>query len=77
MPRVAKPSKQRHDPLHVELEADDSLKKFGRVSKPGKRRARQEQEENEEVVSRLHYEHSTVWRLTGRAARMRGCPRRF
>ncbi|GFZ45097.1 Uncharacterized protein JCM24511_02823 [Saitozyma sp. JCM 24511] len=39
MPRAAKPSKQRHDPLHVELEEDDALRRFGRVSKPGKRRA--------------------------------------
>ncbi|RSH91038.1 snoRNA-binding rRNA-processing protein [Saitozyma podzolica] len=41
MPRAAKPSKQRHDPLHVELEEDDALRRFGRVSKPGKRRADQ------------------------------------
>jgi len=38
MPRVTKPQKPRHDPLHVELAQDDSLKKFGRVTVPGKRR---------------------------------------
>jgi essential nuclear protein 1 len=52
MPRAAKPSKQRHDPLHVELEEDDALRRFGRVSKPGKRRADQgDLEDGDEDVS--------------------------
>ena len=38
MPRVSKPTKPRHDPLHVDLEQDDSLRRFGRVSRPGRRK---------------------------------------
>lgn len=49
MPRVQKPTKPRHDPLHVEIEADSSVRQFGRVTKPGKRRTREEAEEQEGV----------------------------
>lgn len=54
MPRVAKPQKPRHDPLHVELEADDSLRRFGRVSKSARqKRATDEGEEGVGAVSYL------------------------
>lgn len=36
---MQRPVKPRHDPLHVELEADSTLKQYGRVSRPGRRRA--------------------------------------
>lgn len=52
MPRMQRPVKPRHDPLHVELEADSTLKQYGRVSKPGRRKARDEDEQdNTEAVS--------------------------
>lgn len=35
----------RHDPLHVSLNADESLHKFGRLSKPNKSRSRQEDDD--------------------------------
>jgi hypothetical protein len=40
MPRIQKPSpgKSRHDPLHVDIAADDTLAKYGNVSKPGRRK---------------------------------------
>ncbi|KAH8986300.1 Bystin-domain-containing protein [Lactarius akahatsu] len=40
MPRIQKPSpgKSRHDPLHVDIAADDVYAKYGNVSKPGKRK---------------------------------------
>ncbi|KAJ8523518.1 hypothetical protein ONZ45_g95 [Pleurotus djamor] len=39
MPRNPKASsKPRHDPLHIQLDGDDFLEKYGRVSQPGKRR---------------------------------------
>ncbi|WVR06441.1 hypothetical protein IAU60_003472 [Kwoniella sp. DSM 27419] len=47
MPRVARPTKPRHDPLHVQLDADESLRKFGRVSKPSKKRATEDDEEDQ------------------------------
>lgn len=52
MPRVIKPSKPRHDPLHLELEGDESIRKFGRVTKPGKRKAKKEEADDDEPVSR-------------------------
>lgn len=45
MPKVTKPKKPRHDPLHVELEQDTEYQKYGRVSKPGKRRAAKSDED--------------------------------
>ncbi|WVF68914.1 hypothetical protein IAT40_003688 [Kwoniella sp. CBS 6097] len=47
MPRAARPTKPRHDPLHVQLDADESLRKFGRPSKPSKKRNSQEEEEDQ------------------------------
>lgn len=39
MPRTQKPTgKSRHDPLHVDIAADDSFAKYGNVSKPGRRK---------------------------------------
>ncbi|WVQ80698.1 hypothetical protein IAT38_002803 [Cryptococcus sp. DSM 104549] len=48
MPRVVKPQKPRHDPLHVSLEADESIRKFGRVSKPSKKRATNDDEDDDQ-----------------------------
>jgi essential nuclear protein 1 len=49
MPRAGKPVKQRHDPLHADVEQDDALRKYGRVTKPGKRKTKQEDEDGENV----------------------------
>lgn len=39
MPRATKPSgKARHDPLHVQLGEDEVQAKYGKVTRPGKRR---------------------------------------
>lgn len=39
MPRTQKPTgKSQHDPLHVDIAADDSFAKYGNVSKPGRRK---------------------------------------
>ena len=52
MPRMQRPVKPRHDPLHVELEADSTLKQYGRLSKPGRRRVREDdQQDTTEGVS--------------------------
>jgi len=52
MPKATKATKQqRHTPLHVELDADDSVRRFGRVTAPGKRKKREKEEEEEEAVS--------------------------
>lgn len=50
MPRTQKPTgKSRHDPLHVDIAADDSLAKHGNVSKPGRRKkSRHDIEQNGE-----------------------------
>ncbi|WWC88467.1 uncharacterized protein L201_003378 [Kwoniella dendrophila CBS 6074] len=48
MPRVVKPSKSRHDPLHVQIDADESLRKFGRPSKPSKKSAMDDDEFDDE-----------------------------
>ncbi|WWC96175.1 hypothetical protein V866_003042 [Kwoniella sp. B9012] len=48
MPRVVKPTKQRHDPLHVQIDADESLRKFGRPSKPSKKKSREDEELDDE-----------------------------
>jgi essential nuclear protein 1 len=50
MPKVsARTNKQRHTPLHVELDADNSVRQFGRVTAPGKRKGKQEDQEEEGV----------------------------
>ncbi len=56
MPRVQKPSgKTRHDPLHIQLGEDEQNAKFGKITRPGKRRKSQgvDAEENGEVRSTL------------------------
>ncbi|KIK42739.1 hypothetical protein CY34DRAFT_804569 [Suillus luteus UH-Slu-Lm8-n1] len=53
MPRVQKSVKQRHDPLHAQLDVDEAQAKYGRISQPGKRTKRQKSsgdEESSEVV---------------------------
>jgi essential nuclear protein 1 len=54
MPRTSKnaPGKLRHDPLHVEIDADDQVKKYGNVSRPGKRKSTKRSEGNEEEVGK-------------------------
>lgn len=53
MPKATVKTKQRHDPLHVELDADESVRRFGRAASGGKRKKRVEAEEEEESVSKL------------------------
>ncbi|EPT03099.1 hypothetical protein FOMPIDRAFT_1047090 [Fomitopsis schrenkii] len=49
MPRAVKPTgKTRHDPLHVQLGEDEVYTKYGRVSRPGKRRKSKDTEEDGE-----------------------------
>lgn len=48
MPKATKISKNRHDPLHVELEQDETIRKFGR-SKSAKRKS--EAGDNEDGVN--------------------------
>lgn len=53
MPRVQKSVKQRHDPLHAQLDVEEAQAKYGRISQPGKRTKRQKSsgdEESSEVV---------------------------
>ena len=44
--------KIRHQPLHVEIDQDNDMAKYGRVSHPGKRRRsrKNEDEEREDEV---------------------------
>lgn len=58
MPRAGKPVKQRHDPLHADVEQDDALRKYGRVTKPGKRKSKQEDEDGENVRAKFHQQSS-------------------
>ncbi|KAJ8698269.1 snoRNA-binding rRNA-processing protein, variant 2 [Pleurotus ostreatus] len=47
MPRALKSGKPRHDPLHVQLDDDELLAKYGRVSQPGKRKKSRTQGKND------------------------------
>jgi hypothetical protein len=61
MPKAAKSTKQRHTPLHVELDADASVHRFGRVTAPGKRKQKREaEEEQDESVSQAEMRAGTV-----------------
>ncbi|CAD6578164.1 MAG: snoRNA-binding rRNA-processing protein [Tremellales sp. Tagirdzhanova-0007] len=40
MPRATKAIRSRHDPLHVEIELDETFRRFGRLSHPGRRKGR-------------------------------------
>ncbi|KAG8816684.1 snoRNA-binding rRNA-processing protein [Serendipita sp. 399] len=44
--------KQRHDPLHVEIDADERLQKYGNVTRPGKRKSakKSDNEESETLL---------------------------
>ena len=45
--------KIRHQPLHVEIDQDNDMVKYGRVSQPGKRhRSRKNEDEREDEVCR-------------------------
>ena len=71
MPRISsKPSKPRHDPLHVELQEADTYQKFGRVSKPGKRQSRRQDENEEGGAVRLPYGANSADSYQGEDARM-------
>ena len=50
MPRIHKTStgKSRHDPLHVDIAADDTYAKYGDVSKPGRRKKSRRGEHDDE-----------------------------
>ncbi|KDQ20623.1 hypothetical protein BOTBODRAFT_50695 [Botryobasidium botryosum FD-172 SS1] len=50
MPRVvssSKPGKVRHDPLHIQLQDDEFLEKYGRVTNPNKRKSKKSRPEDE------------------------------
>jgi hypothetical protein len=50
MPRAPKPTgKTRHDPLHVQLGEDETEEKYGKVSRPGKRRKSRVNEDGDEA----------------------------
>ncbi len=70
MPRVAKLLKTRHDPLHVELEQDESLRRFGRVSHPGRRKRTSSNGVDEEEVKY----NSSVRSLADGVLGRRKCP---
>lgn len=56
MPRATKPlGKTRHDPLHVQLGEDEVEAKYGKVSRPNKRKKAKtdDEEENGEACSSL------------------------
>ena len=65
MPRTVskKGAKERHDPLHVDMDADAHLAKYGRVSKPGKR-SKANAEENENVEVGQSHSRFGYYRLT-------------
>lgn len=50
MPRTSKNAigKPRHDPLHVEIDADEQIKKYGNVTRPGKRKSNKKNDNEEE-----------------------------
>ena len=49
MPKAVKAlGKSRHDPLHVQLGEDEHYAKYGKVSRPDKRRKSYAAEEDEE-----------------------------
>ncbi|KAF8665693.1 hypothetical protein AX16_000146 [Volvariella volvacea WC 439] len=54
MPRASKPSRPRHDPLHVQLHDDEIQSKYGRVAQPGKRkktkRSQTDDEDDRETI---------------------------
>ncbi|TDL29749.1 Bystin-domain-containing protein [Rickenella mellea] len=52
MPRASKPTgTARHDPLHVQLGEDELHEKYGKVTRPGKRKkAKNNDDENDEVI---------------------------
>lgn len=48
MPKAQKASgKTRHDPLHVQLGEDEVYVKYGKVSRPGKRRKDKDEEDED------------------------------
>lgn len=47
-PSKTKPA--RHDPLHVALNEDEELYKFGRITKPGKRRQKEMSGDEDEAA---------------------------
>lgn len=66
MPRSQKPtSKSRHDPLHVDIAADELYAKYGNVSKQGRRRKSQHENDNDqEVTSSSLFQHPCTTKIT-------------
>ena len=61
MPRAAKPSgKTRHDPLHVQIADDETYAKYGKLSRPGKRRKSQAADDDEEAGEVLFSRIATI-----------------
>jgi essential nuclear protein 1 len=53
MPRTQKPTgKSRHDPLHVDIAADDLYSKYGNLSKPGRRKKSRHSDEEQGTEAR-------------------------
>ncbi|KAI0299724.1 Bystin-domain-containing protein [Multifurca ochricompacta] len=49
MPRIPKPTgKSRHDPLHIDIAADDIYAKYGNISKPGRRQKSRHSKEDDD-----------------------------
>ena len=62
MPKAPRSSKRRHTPLHVDLAQDDTLRTFGRVSQPGRRKGKGDSDEEgvSEILSLEAHQDSRV-----------------
>lgn len=50
MPRAQpQAQKPRHDPLHVQLDDDQTQAKYGRLSQPGKRKKSRTSDDDDEI----------------------------
>ncbi|CCM04037.1 uncharacterized protein FIBRA_06195 [Fibroporia radiculosa] len=64
MPRASKTgSKQRHDPLHVQLNEDEINAKYGRISRPGKRSKSKGRVEDDEEGGEIILDPKTSRRI--------------
>lgn len=60
MPKAPKATgRTKHDPLHVQIDDDEVHAKYGRVSKPGKRRKSKATDEEEEEGGEVSPSQST------------------
>jgi len=55
--------KTRHQPLHVEIDQDNDMAKYGRVSQPGKRRRSRKNEDEREDEVRYRKPASAPWSI--------------